>query len=95
MVSPLLVALLKGHPDVVRLLLEAGASRSQLAAWCSAALDDDPRAYVFARVNPFRAFPAHMSSSSLGKFVDRGEMTNHLLPMLQARYCSPHDANCR
>jgi len=44
--SPLLVALLKGHPDVVRLLLEAGASRSQLAAWCSDALDADPRSQI-------------------------------------------------
>ena len=47
--SPLLVALLKGHPDVVRLLLEAGASRRRLSDWCTTALDSDPHACTIVK----------------------------------------------
>ena len=42
--SPLLVALIKGNADVVRLLLEAGASRERLPHWCAAARESDPGA---------------------------------------------------
>ena len=80
--SPLLVALLKGHPDVVRLLLEAGASRRQLTDWCTAALDADPAAQVivkrimqialeyedFKTFGPF-GFSTHPLNFSDGKYV--------------------------
>mmetsp|Transcript_18174 Transcript_18174/g.59694 ORF Transcript_18174/g.59694 Transcript_18174/m.59694 type:complete len:1690 (-) Transcript_18174:210-5279(-) len=40
--SPLFAALMKGNPDVVRLLMEAGARRSELVYWCEGALKVDP-----------------------------------------------------
>jgi len=49
LMTPLLVALLKGHPDVVRLLLEAGASRALLGDWCAAALAAEPRAHAIIK----------------------------------------------
>jgi hypothetical protein len=42
-VSPLLAALLRGHDDVARLLLEAGANARELRDWCNAAMNADAR----------------------------------------------------
>lgn len=42
-VAPLLAALLQGHRDVARLLLEAGADPGELKGWCEAAVAAEPR----------------------------------------------------
>jgi hypothetical protein len=79
--SPLLVALLKGHLDVVRLLLEAGASKSRIADWCSAALDADPRADVIVR----RMMQIAMEYEDLKTFGPFG-FSEHPLNFSDARY---------
>jgi len=41
--SPLMAALFKGHSEVVRLLIEAGAVWGELSPWCDQAVQDEPR----------------------------------------------------
>lgn len=47
--SPIMCALLKGHANVVALLVEAGASTLELMPWCDLAVVDEPRFAPIAR----------------------------------------------
>ena len=87
-VPPLLAALLKGHTDVVRLLLEAGAATAEIMQWCNETLDGEPRMEPFLRLileklvlyddykayGPFGVAGHNINIADSGKIPDDGRL---------------------